>query len=164
MNTTYAAQADDRHTNYIIQTLNGDQFKVTFKILGQSITFANAISKNHSESTPIRVPQIDTPTMEKVLEWCSRHKDDAPYNMNRKNKRPLVLPRWDKAFFDDMSSQQLFDVLSAVTHLKIPKLMDYMCKIIGTFASKKTSEDLKLLFEDNEGAGPASDQPGPSTA
>ncbi|EFO96690.1 hypothetical protein GCK72_022111 [Caenorhabditis remanei] len=169
MNTEFAAKTNDSLPNYIIETDCGQQWQVALKVINQSLTIMQEIRNRGSEESPILISEIRAEAMEKVLEWCHRHKDDAPFVANRpcikhhrhSKARPIPLPKWDKTFLGDMNTILLLQVLDATTTLKIPKLMEYTCQIVGKLAMKKTADDIRKLFTDGE-EGRDLTQPGPS--
>lgn len=67
---------------------------------------------------PIPIPNVNDPVLRKVIEWCVKHKNDAPQtaeeeNDNRK-KTTDPIEEWDQKFMQ-VDQEMLFEIILVCT-------------------------------------------------
>jgi len=129
------------------------QFKVDIDVAKCSKTIKDMLDNlgmEDEDDTPIPVTQVDSKTLEKVLEWCKHHKDDPepePEDEYRKDKdkRDDLFSTWD-ADFIRVDENTIFELTLAANFLDIDGLLDLTCKVIANMLRGKTPEWCRERF------------------
>lgn len=74
-------------------------------------------------SQPIPIPNVNDPVLRKVIEWCTKHKNDAPQtaeeeNDNRK-KTTDPIEEWDQKFMQ-VDQEMLFEIILVCSYILAP--------------------------------------------
>ena len=114
---------------------NGKECPVEMDIARKSATIKTMLEDlgldDCYNGEPVPLPTVDNDILEKVIEWCTKHKDDATDAFT--NLSTDQLPVWDeKDFFDEGKDQKmLFDLIFAANYLDIKGLVDIGCKVVA---------------------------------
>ncbi|EFO91361.1 hypothetical protein CRE_11952 [Caenorhabditis remanei] len=136
------------------------------KTLWDLITNLGLTAENALDN-PIPVENVNGKNMERIVQFCERHKYDEEEQAYTNFIREFVVPEWDRQLLS-IDNEELFQLILATNYLDIPKLMDYCCRVIGDMAKEKTPEELRIIYgiptdaEDDALERSASDSPGPS--
>ena len=124
---------------------DGKEFPVEMDIARKSVTIKTMLEDlgldDGYNGEPVPLPNVDGDILEKVIEWCTKHKDDA---MDAFTKIKMnELPEWDeKNFFNGGNDQKmLFDLILAANYLDIKGLVDIGCKIVAKMIEKCGNAD-----------------------
>ncbi|KAM7185663.1 Skp1 family, dimerization domain containing protein [Rhypophila sp. PSN 637] len=98
---------------------------------------------------PIPIPNVNEPVLKKVIEWCQKHKNDAPQtaeeeNDNRK-KTTDPIDEWDQKFMQ-VDQEMLFEIILAANYLDIKALLDVGCKTVANMIKGKSPEEIRKTF------------------
>ena len=127
------------------------EFKVPIDIAQKSVTINTMLQDlemedgNNDEAVPL--PNVDGTILEKVIEWCTKHKDDAADKFSATSMSSL--PEWDeKTFFNKGEDQKLlFDLILAANYLDIKGIIDIGCKIVAKqIQNCKDAEAIRQKF------------------
>ncbi|KAL2019741.1 hypothetical protein VTK56DRAFT_9185 [Thermocarpiscus australiensis] len=130
----------------IIQTLVGDFDKSE---LGKSVI-------------PLLIDVSDD-CLAKVFKWMEHHKGDNQANAASKktaaadkevgdNKpdtvvdEPAKLTAWDKAMFDAVDSQMLYQILITANYLGIKPLVEMGCQVVADMIRGKTTQEIREIL------------------
>ena len=119
---------------------DGKEFPVKMDIARKSVTIKTMLEDlgldddYNGEAVPL--PNVNGDILEKVIDWCTKHKDDATDAIT--TIKMDKLPEWDeKTFFDEGKDQKmLFDLILAANYLDIKGLVDMGCKIVAKMIEK----------------------------
>jgi len=119
-------------------------------------------------SQPIPIPNVNDAVLRKVIEWCVKHKNDAPQtaedeNDNRK-KTTDPIEEWDQKFMQ-VDQEMLFEIIlvcsshfnpedrhstnlsaQAANYLDIKALLDVGCKTVANMIKGKSPEEIRKTF------------------
>ena len=130
---------------------NGKGFPVEMNIARKSVTIKTMLEDlgldDCYNGEPVPLPTVDSDILEKVIEWCTKHKDDATDAFT--NLSMDQLPVWDeKDFFDEGKDQKmLFDLILAANYLDIKGLLDIGCKVVAKMIKNcGTAEEIRKKF------------------
>ena len=130
---------------------NGKEFPVEMDIARKSATIKTMLEDlgldDCYNGEPVPLPTIDSDILEKVIEWCTKHKDDATDAFT--NLSTDQLPVWDeKDFFDEGKDQKmLFDLIFAANYLDIKGLVDIGCKVVAKMIKNcGNAEEIRKKF------------------
>ncbi|KAJ3330468.1 hypothetical protein HDU76_005601 [Blyttiomyces sp. JEL0837] len=102
--------------------------------------------------TPIPLPNVKGEILEKVIEYCIHHKDDAipPAEEDKDafdaaRKRTDDIDEWDATYIK-VDNERLFEIILAANYLDIKPLLDLGCKTVANMIKGKTAEQIREMF------------------
>ncbi|RWS00632.1 hypothetical protein B4U79_17793 [Dinothrombium tinctorium] len=114
--------------------------------LKSSETFNEMIQlKIGQENEQIELPEVDSQTMEKLIEWIKHYKNQQSPDESDDKLSESKLDSWDKEFFQ-MPNELLFHVLTAANYLNMKRLMDKVCFVIALRLKGKTTKQMRQLM------------------
>ncbi|KAK9898319.1 E3 ubiquitin ligase SCF complex, Skp subunit [Cystobasidium minutum MCA 4210] len=131
---------------------DGTEYTVPYKVISQSVLVKNLIDDvgigEDDEAIPL--PNVDSATFEKVIEWCTHHSDDPEpfvdeFEDEFETARNVVITEWDARFYA-VEHEVLFDTLLAANYLDIKLLLDVGCKTVANMMKGKTAEEIREMF------------------
>ena len=73
-----------------LQSSDAENFKVDVKVASKSITIKTMLEdlglEEDNAEIPVPLPNVDGKTLKKVIEWCTKHKDDNDQKNSRRWK------------------------------------------------------------------------------
>lgn len=134
-----------------VQLQSSDQklFTVDLAVAEQSVTIRNMIQDLADSDGAIPLPNVDSVTLERVIEYCAYHKDHpvAPASENKEaERRSDDIAPWDKQFIDKLPQEPLFSLILAANFLDIKPLLDLGCKTVANMIKGKTPEEIRKTF------------------
>lgn len=146
--------ADDDQV--MLQSCDGQDFKVEYKVIKQSGTLANLI-EDAGVDAPIPLPPANAKALAKVVEWCKYHFENPtppkakPEPGELIEKRTDDLSQWDKDFcsgiFKDDMHFYFYLLDKVVNYLAIPEMLEIMCKWVADQKIKGlTPEEIRANF------------------
>ena len=130
---------------------NGKEFSVEMDIARKSVTIKTMLEDlgldDGYNGEPVPLPNVDGDILEKVIQWCTKHKDDAMDAFTSISMDQL--PVWDeKDFFDEGKDQKmLFDLILAANYLDIKGLLDIGCKVVAKMIKNcGNAEEIRKKF------------------
>lgn len=130
---------------------NGDEFVVEKSWLMLSNTIKNLIEDAGTDN-PIPLPNVDTPTLRKLVEYLEYHDAHPTEHTEYEGKGLDEIGPWDLEYCAKMNNAILFKVILASNFLDIQSLLHLTCKTVAKkIKGKKPSEikeELKIEVED----------------
>jgi S-phase kinase-associated protein 1 len=130
------------------------QIKVSKSVACMSVTIKNMLEdmQDMEANVPIPLPNVNGKTLDKVLQYCKHHENDAPVapaDVKPDNKSTDLAP-WDAAFIK-IDQASLFDLILAANYLDIKPLLDVGCKSVANMIKGKQPEEIRQLFNIKNG-------------
>lgn len=123
-----------------LQSSDGKVIPVDLDIALQSRTIKNMVSFGLNKAV-VKVSsdtcQIDSATLNKVIEWATYHRNDEKYN-----KYPDDVVSWDADFLN-VDKHTLFSLTAAANYLDIKGLSDVTCMAVANLMKGKTAEEMR---------------------
>ena len=96
------------------------------------------------------MPNVVGSVLEKVIEWCDKHKDEAMPTEDGEEKDLNEdsldkIPKWDEDFFA-VDQALVFELILAANFLDIKGLLNLGCKIVAKMIRGKTPEEIRKHF------------------
>lgn len=113
------------------------------------------------EEMEVPLPNVSTPVLEKVLEFCKHHQEEpmTPIQTPLKSSKleELVQPWY--AEFVKVPRALLFDLVAAANFMDIKALLDLTCLAVSILIKGKSAAELREMFniasvEENPPAAP----------
>lgn len=115
-----------------------------FQVNKDIATISNTVENllEDTECNMIPIPNINSNTMEKVLEFA---KIETQRDKNA-NKNESDRVEFEKGFLDSLDKIALFDVIVAANYLHINSLLDITCQRVTDMMKKMTPEQIREEF------------------
>eukprot|EP00041_Stephanoeca_diplocostata_P008755 m.129340 g.129340 ORF g.129340 m.129340 type:complete len:165 (+) comp17460_c0_seq1:158-652(+) len=132
-----------------LQSLDGKTYDVPLSIARMSVTLKNMLEDIVDVGdAPIPLQTITSTILEKVIAFCTYHKDDPPQEQsdaasNSKSIDPVS--GWD-AEFCKVDQATLFEMILAANFLDIKPMLDLTCKSVAEMIRGKSPEDIRKQF------------------
>jgi hypothetical protein len=135
-----------------LETNDNKVFKTTLKI-ARSSTMIDTMIKDLGLSAdklcdePLKLPNVQSDVMVKVLEYAEHHKGVEDPLVNEENK----LSEFDKSFWNELENaepekKKLYDVISAANYLDMKYLLDSGCQYIADLMKGKKPDQIREMF------------------
>jgi len=107
----------------------------------------------------IPLPNVNSTILNKVIQWATHHKDDAPplEDDETKEKRTDDISSWDADFLK-VEQSTLFELILAANYLDIKGLLDVTCKTVANMIKGKTPEEIRKQFNIKNDFTPAEEE------
>ncbi|KAF9432841.1 E3 ubiquitin ligase complex SCF subunit scon-3 [Entomortierella beljakovae] len=132
----------------ILTSLDNETFTVDKEVADRSILIKNMIEDVGETDAPIPLPNVSSPVLKKVIEYCEHHRND-PVQVQDENddprKRSNDIEEWDMKFMQ-VDQEMLFEIILAANYLDIKPLLDVGCKTVANMIKGKTPEEIRKLF------------------
>ena len=129
-------------------SLEGETLEVDEKVASKSQLIKNMIDDAGTEEE-IPLPNVKKHILVKIMEYCERHKNDEPPEIEKplrhSNLSELVDPN-DAKFIDIENLEDLFDIILAANYLDIKSLLDLSCAKVATLIKGKSPEEIRKTF------------------
>ena len=73
--------------------------------------------------------------MKKVLEYCEKHKNDNPPDIEKplkSNNLYEIVSEWDAKYIDIENLEEIFEIILAANYLDIKSLLDLSCAKVAS--------------------------------
>ncbi|CAE6359533.1 unnamed protein product [Rhizoctonia solani] len=101
---------------------------------------------------PIPLPQVSSPVLKKVIEYCNHHgcdqlrpTEEEQSSDNPRKRQVSEIGEWDQQFIQ-VDQEMLFELILAANYLDIPSLLNVGCKTVANIIKGKTGEEIRKLF------------------
>eukprot|EP00052_Salpingoeca_macrocollata_P000410 m.20143 g.20143 ORF g.20143 m.20143 type:complete len:164 (+) comp10497_c0_seq1:95-586(+) len=131
-----------------LKSSDGKEFEVPESVAKMSVTIRNLQEDlgDDVEDTPIPVPNVNSTILQKVIQFCTEHKDDPPLSEEQElERRNEEITGWD-ADFVKVDQNTLFDMILAANFLDIKPMLDLTCKSVANMIRGKSPEDIRKHF------------------
>lgn len=102
-----------------------------------------------SNKQEIPLPNVNSTTLSKVVEFCKYHKENGALAEIEKPLRSAnmseIVGEWD-ANFVDLEQAALFNLILAANYLDIKSLLDLTCAKVASMIKGKTPEEIRRTF------------------
>ncbi|RUO96152.1 putative negative regulator sulfur controller-3 [Jimgerdemannia flammicorona] len=126
----------------------GTEFVVDADVANQSVIMRNMLENCEAHDAVIPLPDVTTPILAKVIEYCTHHRTGAPIPTDDANSVPKKtdnIGKWDTEFCQ-MDQETLFDLILAADHLDIKPLLDLACATVANMIHNKSPEEIRQTF------------------
>lgn len=130
----------------ILQSSDDIQFKVPRDVAEKSATIKNMLEDigDTAADPVIPLPNVSGNVLEKVIEYCTHHRNDAPSSSEQSDdKRTDDIKPWD-ADFCKVDQAVLFELILASNYLDIKSLLDLTCKTVANMIKGMFYAPLRL--------------------
>jgi S-phase kinase-associated protein 1 len=135
--------AAEAETMVKLTSSDSREVSVPVSVAKMSITIKNMLDDlGEDDDQPIPLPNVTGPILDKVVEYCTHHKDDAPSAEEDKNE-PIT--GWD-AEFVKVDQATLFEMILAANFLDIKPMLDLTCKSVAEMIKGKKPEEIRKHF------------------
>lgn len=129
----------------ILSSSDNEDFKIDKEIAKKSVLIKNMLEDIGDDSdAPIPLPNVNAKVLQKVIEWCTHHKEDN-FNQEDDNNRNTEIDEWDKKFME-VDQETLFDIILAANYLDIKPLLEVGCKTVANMIKGKSVEEIRKIF------------------
>eukprot|EP00919_Chromeraceae_sp_WS-2016_P022596 GHVR01053636.1.p1 GENE.GHVR01053636.1~~GHVR01053636.1.p1 ORF type:complete len:158 (+),score=32.94 GHVR01053636.1:25-498(+) len=130
-----------------LSSSTGEVFEVDSDVACMSTLIKNMVEDTGTDET-IPLPNVKTPILEKVLDYCKYHKDNPPEEIQKPIKTSNIADvtcAWDSAFVS-VDQDILFELILAANYLDIKPLLHLTCAKVATLIKGKTPEEIRQQF------------------
>jgi len=114
-----------------------------------SVTVGNMLNNislsSEGGGSAIPLTNLNGKTLEKVIEYCTYHKDNPVPPRSEDDYSVDNISEWDLKFID-VEIPFLFDLVLAANYLDITSLLDLGCKAIAKHIIGKSAEEIEETF------------------
>ena len=130
-----------------LQSSDGEIFEVDAEAAKASVIL-EPMCENLDDDVKevIPLPNVNSTILNKVIQWLTHHKDDAPVPENDQHNRTEDMSSWD-ADFVKVDNETLYELVLAANYLDIKGLVDVTCKTIANKIKGKTPEEIRIEFK-----------------
>ncbi|KAK3322250.1 negative regulator sulfur controller-3 [Apodospora peruviana] len=146
------AENKDKSTQKVTLASNdGHHIEVERCVAERSILIKNMLEDVGDEvvgNDAIPIPNVNDQVLRKVVEWCEKHKHDAPQTQEEENdnrKKTTEIEEWDQKFMQ-VDQEMLFEIILAANYLDIKALLDVGCKTVANMIKGKSPEEIRKTF------------------
>ena len=97
----------------------------------------------------IPLPNVKFQILKKVMEYCEKHRNDNPPEIEKplktSNLNELV-DAYDAKFIDLENLEELFEIILAANYLDIRSLLDLSCAKVASLIKGKSPEEIRKIF------------------
>ncbi|CUA75221.1 hypothetical protein RSOLAG22IIIB_11573 [Rhizoctonia solani] len=129
---------------YTVQLFTQDEQTLTidWEVFKQFGIFQPQNDPEERPKEPVPLPNISAAAMNKVIEYCDKHRDDEPYSEDA----PIKPTEWDEAFIAGLTQEELFDLILAGNYLEMKAMLDLGCKQVANMIKNKNPDEIRNLF------------------
>lgn len=149
---TYTRSTNDMEEPVTLQSKEGVERVVEADVVRLSVTIRNLLEDAGADN-PIPLLNIDTVTMDRLLEYLNYHHIHPEEHTKYKGKGLDEIGDWDLDFCSKMDNGLLFKVILASNYLDIEPLLHLTCKTVAKMIKGKKPEEIKQVLKievDNE--------------
>lgn len=107
------------------------------------LDFSKDEKENEEDFVPL--PNINSDTLSKVLEWATHHKNDPESTDEDEHDTDIFISTWDSEFLN-VSTDTLFQLIAAANYLNIKRLFNIVCQAVANMMKGKSPVDLRRIF------------------
>ncbi|KAJ6648976.1 S-phase kinase-associated protein 1, partial [Pseudolycoriella hygida] len=122
-------------------------FEIDSRIVECMGTIKHTMKNAYEDNDPIPLPNVDSATLKKVLEWADHHKDD-PVSIQddaKEQKRTDDITDWDREFLK-VDHHILFAMILAANYLDMSQLLEITSKTVANMLKGKTADEIRTML------------------
>lgn len=136
--------------NIKLQSCDGTIFDIDVEIAMKSQTIKTMLDDlgmDDGEDEIVPLPNVNAAILQRVVSWCTHHKDDPPAGEDddNKDKRTDDISAWDQDFLK-VDQGTLFELILAANYLDIKGLLDDTTKTIANMIKGKQPDEIRKTF------------------
>ncbi|KAJ1342412.1 hypothetical protein BSLG_003037 [Batrachochytrium salamandrivorans] len=128
-------------------------FKVRQEIAERSMLLKNILEDlGDTSDTTIPLPNVSGRILQKVVEYCTHHKDDPqppPSDIKEDfdtiRRRADDISEWDTQFIN-IENDDIFELILAANYMDIKPLLDLGCMTVANRIRGKSPEEIRTAF------------------
>ncbi|KAJ1972188.1 hypothetical protein H4R33_007119 [Dimargaris cristalligena] len=132
---------------------SGDEklFQVPRNVASKSALISSMLETAPNETEPIPVKNVQSPVLEKIIEYCTKHANDDPEDDEDSDDemdgplRSTDIDPWDLKFID-VGMEMLYEIIMAANYLDIKPLLNLGCKTVANMIKGKTPDEIRSRF------------------
>lgn len=128
-----------------LTTSDGQKFTVEADVLRASATIQNMLDDldpaTDGDAMPVPLPNVDAPTMAKVIEYLRYHHGRPSDSDDAKQ----AIADWDAEFMK-LPQRTLFDLILAANYMHIRPLLDLGCQTVADMIKGRSPAEIRTLF------------------
>ncbi|KAJ3061522.1 hypothetical protein HDU98_002573 [Podochytrium sp. JEL0797] len=127
---------------------DNQEFSIAKEIADQSVLIKNMLEDiGDADDQPIPLPNVSGAILQKVIEYATMHKDDAPPTPEdeAKLKTSEDIEERDKEYMN-VEQGTMFEIILAANYLDMKNLLDLGCKTVANMIKGKSVEEVRKLF------------------
>lgn len=133
-----------------LQSSDGETFVVDTEVAKLSVvikTMLEDLGMTSGEEEVVPLANVNAAILNKVIQWCTYHKDDTPLpeEDETKQKRTDDITSWDADFLK-VDQGTLFELILAANYLDIKGLLNVTCKTVANMIKGKSPEEIRQTF------------------
>ena len=97
----------------------------------------------------IPLPNVKFAILKKVMEYCEKHRNDNPPEIEKPLKTSNLsdlVDAYDAKFIDLENLEELFEIILAANYLDIKSLLDLSCAKVASLIKGKSPEEIRKIF------------------
>mmetsp|Transcript_16026 Transcript_16026/g.30495 ORF Transcript_16026/g.30495 Transcript_16026/m.30495 type:complete len:163 (+) Transcript_16026:94-582(+) len=130
----------------------GDSYEVSIEVAKMSKlveeTIGDVEDDDADEDLEVPLPNVSTPVLEKVLEYCKHYQEEqmtAIQTPLKSSKLEELVQPW-YAEFVKVPRALLFDLVAAANFMDIKSLLDLTCLAVSILIKGKSAAELREMF------------------
>uniref|UniRef100_A0A1A9V9D0 Skp1-related protein n=1 Tax=Glossina austeni TaxID=7395 RepID=A0A1A9V9D0_GLOAU len=136
--------------NIRLRTSDNEIFDIDVQIAkcsGTIKTMLEDCGMGDSDNSVVPLPNVNSTTLRKVLDWAEYHQDDPQPTEEDEEKEARTddILQWDADFLK-MDQGALFELILVANYLDIKGLLDIACKTIANMIKGKTPAEIRQTF------------------
>lgn len=139
---------DQKKVDNNVKLLSNDniEFKIEKEVAEKSMLIKNMLEDVDDSDLPIPLPNVDSKTLDKIIEWCKNYKDEfKEYEKDHENYRNADIDEWNKKYME-VDQETLFNIILAANYLDIKALLNIGCKTVANMIKGKSPEEIRRTF------------------
>jgi S-phase kinase-associated protein 1 len=130
---------------------SGDVFEVPLSVCKMSELVKSMLpdeGEDMEEVSDIPLPNVRTEVLQKVIEFCTKYRDDPMDNIEKPLKSSNVselVGAW-YANFVNVEQEMLFELILAANFMDIKPLLDLTCATVASLIKGKNPEEIRQTF------------------
>lgn len=130
---------------------SGDAFEVPLEVSKMSELVKTMLpdeGEDMEEVADIPLPNVRTEVLQKVIEFCTKYRDDPMDNIEKPLKSSNVselVGAW-YANFVNVEQEMLFELILAANFMDIKPLLDLTCATVASLIKGKNPEEIRQTF------------------
>nr|XP_016472204.1 PREDICTED: SKP1-like protein 1B [Nicotiana tabacum] len=121
----------------VLKTRDGEEFELDKAVAVRSEAIKNMV-EDDCASNAIPLPNVDSKTMAKVVEYWKKHSEEGVSGDELKD--------FDKNFVKVLNYSELYDLILAANYLNDKELLDILCQETADRIKGKTPEEIRKAF------------------
>ncbi|XP_016485260.1 SKP1-like protein 1 [Nicotiana tabacum] len=121
----------------VLKTIDGEEFELDEAVAVRSEAIKNMVEDDCASNT-IPLPNVDSKTMAKVIEYWQKHSEEGVSEDELKD--------FDKNFVKVLNYSELYDLILAANYLNDKELLDILCQETADRIKGKTPEEIRKAF------------------